>query len=293
MDFITLVLLSVISNLLPYIWTLPFILVPKFRLIKVTKNDKITKLRKMIIFASLYFDNKPEGIILAKKFIGYVHDSSDTRGNKVVTYYIFAHKSFYDTIKISNKLEDGYYKNIIVSGFVGNPILNTTINKIPNKLYEWQVDFLSKVTDYYKNNGPCTILLTGDCGVGKSTFGYLLAEYFKSTCWSNYDPRKPYQLYMVYNKADKSKAKPLIVCIGEIDSILDGFNHTKNNHQIPDATNYGDWNNFLSGVPLGNYGNVIIVCTTNVTLKELDSGKFKYSCTREGRFTFRKEILAD
>lgn len=290
MDIITLVLLSIFSNVLPYIWTLPFLLIPFIRLFKTTQNDEIRKLSKLVVIAGLYENNNPLGLVIGKYFLGYLHEEKSERGGINKTFYILARKSFYNKIKISNKLDNNCYKNVVIEGDVWRPNINPTINKIPGKLRDWQQELLNEVIEYNLLNGSCTILLAGKPNTGKSTFGAFLAAKLKTTLINNYQPTKPFSLSMIKNKLNHSDRKPLIVNIDEIDSILNGFKYTDNKHVIPTITSFADWNTFISGILTGNYGNIILVASTNINLNDLDSGKFIKSCTREGRFIFRRQI---
>jgi hypothetical protein len=291
MDFSTLVLLAVFSSMLPYMWTIPFLILPRLRLIKVTQSSEVGKIRAASKLASVYVEGKPSGLMISGKFAAFHLEEKSERGGTDDVCYILSTKSYYEANIRSNKtMANGTYKCVIPAGNVWRMSFNPTINKVPVVKYKWQREIMPMVLDHYEIHKVCTILLSGKPNMGKSTLGPMLAEHFKSMCVI-YNPLKPYALRNIYEKANSGMDKPLVVCIDEIDVILRDFNYVKNNHVLPDVISYSDWNNLLSNLCLGSYGHIILVATTNVSLDDLDSGKCgPISCTREGRFNFRMQI---
>lgn len=76
---------------------------------------------------------------------------------------------------------------------------------------------------------------------------------------------------------------PLIILLDEIDVTLEKIREGIPQHlKFPIAVkNKTDWNSLMDGFDTGMLQNVIIVMTTNKSLKEIDAMDSSY--TREGR----------
>lgn len=147
-----------------------------------------------------------------------------------------------------------------------------------------QVAVIDHIVAHQKRVGHTVALLHGPPGTGKSMIGVLLASRLSGTYCNTLRPWQPGDtLAGLYEEAEPTAEKPLVVVFDEVDSALVAIHAGVPPHKaLPILT--GDkpgWNRFLDEIGRGMYPHLVLLLTTNRTpefIRGLDP-----SYIREGR----------
>lgn len=147
-----------------------------------------------------------------------------------------------------------------------------------------QLAVIDHIVAHQKQHRHTVALLHGPPGTGKSMIGVLLASRLSGTYCNTLRPWQPGDtLASLYEEAEPSAEKPLVVVFDEVDSALVGIHAGIPPHKaLPILT--GDkpgWNRFLDEIGRGMYPHLVLLLTTNRTpefIRDLDP-----SYIREGR----------
>lgn len=157
-----------------------------------------------------------------------------------------------------------------------------------------QVAVIDHIVAHQKRVGHTVALLYGPPGTGKSMIGVLLAARLGGTYSNTLRPWQPGDtLAGLYEEAEPTAEKPLVVVFDEVDSALVAIHAGVPPHKaLPIAT--GDkpgWNRFLDEIGRGMYPHLVLLMTTNRSpefIRELDP-----SYIREGRVDAIHHVAAD
>jgi hypothetical protein len=147
-----------------------------------------------------------------------------------------------------------------------------------------QLAVIDHIVAHQKRVGHTVALLHGPPGTGKSMIGVLLASRLGGTYCNTLRPWQPGDtLAGLYEEAEPTAEKPLVVVFDEVDSALVAIHAGVPPHKaLPILT--GDkpgWNRFLDEIGRGMYPHLVLLLTTNRSpefIRGLDP-----SYIREGR----------
>lgn len=147
-----------------------------------------------------------------------------------------------------------------------------------------QLAVIEHIIAHQKRVGHTVALLHGPPGTGKSMIGILLASRLGGTYCNTLCPWQPGDtLISLYQDAEPTAEKPLVVVFDEVDSALMAIHAGVPPHKaMPILTaDKPGWNRFLDEIGRGMYPHLVLLMTTNRTpefIRELDP-----SYIREGR----------
>jgi hypothetical protein len=184
-------------------------------------------------------------------------------------------------------------KNITVyekkSGCYFDNTYNKRSYKPPFVPTESQQKVIEKIIFLFKDRetSSCSIIISGDQGVGKTWTAIHLATKLNATICRDFDPTLPNQtISSIYNTVDPSEDKPLILIIDEVDYILNKIINceeitTNNKDYSIQIRSKRTWNEFFDTIDMGFYPYLLIVMTTNCSCEQFD--KQDPSLLRDGR----------
>ena len=193
--------------------------------------------------------------------------------------------------KTLNYLYDFDSTNKIENGFISSI---RTIKKLTPT--EEQQSVIDKILDVYSAQKFCTVVLTGETGTGKSSIGYILANHFikkSNVSFTNtFDLTIPNEKFgTLYNSMSRKSGTSIIV-FDEFDRLMYNLHYGKiekmHKKYIKSVYDKSTWNLLLDKINFGYYKNVIILFTSNKTMKwfnELDP-----SYIRDGRIDLKIEM---
>ena len=125
---------------------------------------------------------------------------------------------------------------------------------------------IDEIQESYCKKGYYIVFIYGQPGTGKSMIPLLMANCVKGMYCSTFRPWLPGDtLCSLYNEAEPTEAKPLILAFDEVDSALvkihEGIEQHKN-IPIPVANKAG-WNHMLDDIQRGLYPHLILILTSN------------------------------
>ena len=251
----------------------------------VIRNDEekiqaIFKILEKTTFSSgTVFQNGktyPSGTFIGKYFIGcYVRSDGYSGSNEV---RIFTTKRHFDRLikseevslspehivycpSVSNDIQilgrTGSYTNMY---YTGRKLDITNLKPRGD-----QAEVIQFIVDIYKKKRRATIFLSGECGVGKSTIGLLLAKEIGGSFCHTFNPSTPGDsLCAVINSTTVTHESPLVVVIEEGNTLIHDIHEGrislhKNVQTI--VHNKSTYNTFLDDMML--FKNVILIMTSN------------------------------
>lgn len=294
-------IIPVILSILTIVWTL--IVIPfrffGYRLYKIKNAGTVITMSNKIKDYSLIIEDgdKPSSFFSGKWYIGYIHNTTSSRGDSQTEIFVLTSKDQYESlIKMDNNcMEDNkdkpsftYY---VSEGCAFNVQYKGSIFSIDQSPNDKQHPIVEKIIDGYKNkiNSRITVYIHGKPGSGKSTIPLLIAQQLNAHYCNKYKPTTPGHLFStLYRTCSPTKDKPLIVVLEEVDGILVKLSNgisAHNKYCETEITDKSTWNSFLDEGSIGLYKNVIFIMTSNVNPKCFDE-----SYLREGRVDMQIEL---
>lgn len=245
-----------------------------------TSDEAICKsaMRKSI-FSSYSTDiSDHSGIIISRRFIGFIKESKNYRGINEHLVILFCSKNTFESLSRVEIQQEGmvireetryinmiYHAHNVHGSLKRKKIFETRL--VPSKQQNKIIDYISD--DYGQSDtGSGVYLLYGDIGTGKSSVAYLLSKKIKGSLCTSFSPIKPgHSMNELYSVAGPTTGSPLVVLIDEIDVIIDQITSgevvkTAHGAHTMCCDKLG-WNSFLDAVGHGEFPNVLIIFTTN------------------------------
>ena len=296
-------LLSLLTSL-QVIVSLPLILlhVLKIQAFRIADKCEInTIINKLNIKGSTIISNeKPEGFIYGKWYLGYILLSIGQNGKINKTLYIIMKKKRYEEIK--NKSEDekleefdilkeqskekkNKKKDIKLWYRRGNYFWLVYHSRMLNveqyKPYDYQNEIITDIlTDFNKIK---VVMLYGPPGSGKSMIPILTAKKYSGNYCNKWNPTEPGDtISSVYAEIMPTPKKPLILVLEEFDSIIDKLGKIQPHKHIPiEVKNKTGWNGLLDELQMFLYPHMILFLISNKPPEYINSIDASY--IREGR----------
>lgn len=139
-----------------------------------------------------------------------------------------------------------------------------------------QTAVIDHIVEHQKQCGHTVALLYGPPGTGKSMIGVLLTARLSGTYCNTLRPWQPGDtMASLYEEAEPTAEKPLVVVFDEVDSALVAIHAGVPPHKaIPiSIADKPGWNRFLDEIGRGMYPHLILILTTNRSpefIRELD-----------------------
>ena len=141
---------------------------------------------------------------------------------------------------------------------------------------EQQQKIIDHQIEIFTKKKSAVFFLSGPCGRGKSMTAVFLAKALSGMYCEDCTPWEPgdsiQSMYMDFQVQTNKENKPLIVCLDEIDVVLEKMHANKipNNETV--QTSVRDkvgWNKLFSKIERGLFPNLIIVMTSNKSPEEI------------------------
>lgn len=154
-----------------------------------------------------------------------------------------------------------------------------------------QQKIIDEEIDIFKKKGSGVFFISGACGKGKSMTAVFLAKKLGGLYCEDCTPWEPgdsiQSMYMDFQVQMSKENKALIVCLDEVDVVLEKIyaNKIPNNETV--QTSVRDkigWNKLFSKIERGLFPNLIIVMTSNKSPEEITKANGNdASLLRKGR----------
>jgi len=291
-----------IFNYIP--WTAIFLLTRKYNiyLYELKNKDICQRIQRRIKFSSHITDgNKPYGYSVGKWFLLHIDYTQSSDGD-MYHIWLIATKSSYENLTNEDSpiqmLHNEPVKettSLIIyekGGSFFSPYYRRREFKIPKlQPRENQTEIIDKIETFYKMSNKAVVLLHGEPGKGKSMVAILIADKYKSYYCNSLKPWDPgSRLGDIYNEAEPTVDKPLIIVFEEFDTIILNIHIGIQPHKsLPTfVSNKNGWNQFLDEISRGLYPYLILILTMNKDpeyIRNLDP-----SYIREGRVDLILEV---
>ncbi len=269
-----------LTTLISLLWSVPFLVLNLFgiKLCISSSKQQFNNIKKVIIGASIWREQEPEGWIYGWFFLGYLKSEKDSSGSITTEITIIGNDDFL--------MKNGFISNCVQE--INEDIDTTNENSIDvydrdgNYFYfQWNmspliVDFepmdnqkhaLNFLSEQSINDTNTTALLYGRPGCGKSVIPLLLAKKLGAYYVDTFNPTNPGDtLLYLLSKVKPTQSRKVIIVLEEIDVLL---YKVHNNQIIPHknvctlVSDKGSWNSFLDIFDRKRVKNVILIMTSN------------------------------
>ncbi len=274
---LTMMVLSVMTTaltaLLPYIWSLPFMIIPGLNEIE-SKNipgvlaalNPYSSIRKS--------DDTPSGFIFGRWYIGLIiaGPASDKGTSNNTCYMLISKKRIQQALKHGIVINESIADQCIIESY-GNAFWSEF------KSEEYQLRLLEatptqkraidKIEELFRERLSITVCVYGVPGSGKSSLGTLLAQRLKGKYCDTYDPTYPcHELNHVLALARPTMSCPLIIMMDEVDSMIlnvisQGGEISGSKYGKQEWYNKASWNKYFDKFHSRGTQGVILIMTMN------------------------------
>ena len=290
------------GSIIGILWSI-FFLLPKLVGLSLSKVSgvKMRKFLSSVKIASVWSDGEPDQWIIGQWYIGYINTTASSFGEESKTLHLFSTAAFYRQVVDGISADAEPPKTISFyereGSFYNLHYMVRELEPLAFEPKDNQKAAIEAILQDYNENGHSTVLLYGKAGSGKSMIPLFLAKKLleKKTGVSLVDTFNPSQpndiLANVYAKANPTNSKPCIIVLEEVDQwIIPMHEHQIMPHkQFPiQIANKTDWNMFMDRFDRKLYQNVILIMTSNKSLRffnHLDRSYF-----RDGRVNVKIRI---
>lgn len=298
-------LMGGLTTIMSLLWSAPFLILNFFgiKLCVSSSKQQFNNIKKVIIGASIWKEQEPDGWFFGYYFLGYLKSEKETNGRVSTEITIIGSDSF-----------------LIKNGFLSNSVQEKNIDENTNKKnsievydregtyfrFRWDMTFLSVdfeplenqryainfLAEQSKKSVNTTALLYGEPGCGKSVIPLLLAKKLGAYYIDSFNPTTPGDSFSnLLAKVKSSEFKKAIVVIQEFDIMACNIH---NKQIIPHADictlvyDKESWNSFLDMFDRKRYQHVILIMTSNKEPSFFNDMDTSY--IREGRVNHKIHI---
>ena len=300
-------LMGGLTTIISLLWSAPFLILNIFGIKLCVSSSKqyFNNIKKVIIGASIWKEQEPDGWIFGYYFLGYLKTEKETSGRVTTEITIIASDSFLikngflsNSVQEKNVEDTSTKKNSIdVYDREGNyfrfkwDMSSLIVDFEPLENQKFAITFLAEQSiDIH--NANTTALLYGRPGCGKSVIPLLLAKKLGAYFVDTFKPTTPGDtLLNLLSKVKPTSSRKVIIVLEEIDVLL-SLVHNKQIVQHKDVctlvSDKESWNTFLDMFDRKRIRNVILIMTSNkepLFFDEMDP-----SYMREGRVNHKIHI---
>ncbi len=294
---------SIIATIMGF-GTAPFIplgILFKIRLYKI-QGPTLKYFVNKVKHSAVTTNDIPEGFIMGKWYIGYVHDEYSAYVCCTESYYAecIIQKPYAKIDPLSENTNANLPTRIsyyIRFGTYEHLMYYSRALNLPTKpIKEHQSKAIQQIMEIYEKNKYCVCLLSGNPGTMKSRTAEYLCKHLMHECGStnvnftdSFNPFEPGNSFeTLYYKACPSLNNQIVVVLEEIDvpltKIHHGIAHIHKNITT-EVCNKTDWNRFLDKFDRELYPYVVLIMTTNKSFEYFD--ELDPSYMREGRVNLK------
>jgi hypothetical protein len=282
------------GTVIPLLWSLVSLpLLGYYILHRVTNSSTIDTILSKIKRGTYKTNGECRGWFVGKYYIGYIQDNEQQR-----ILYIYCTETQYEKLT---------YKPVSIKS--GTPIASFEIYErdgkyqyfyyTPRKLTlasltprEDQSAIINAIIDLFKEKDHLVALINGNPGTGKSALGIFLSLKLKGSLCNTWNPTDPGDtLSKIYNTANPTQEKPLILVLEEFDVLIHKVhkNIVREHNEISTPVyNKTTWNIMFDKFDIGYYPHTILLLITNEDPSSIDVLDPSY--LRKGRVTQRFQL---
>jgi hypothetical protein len=267
-------------------------------------GSEVSVVTNQVVRATIWNDSEPEGFMIGKFFIAYMRMNTTASMMPTKELYLFGRykKSSTATLTIHSS-PNSRNRDITVLDREG-PYFALKYSRNPYMCrdyleFDQQRQIIDDILADFGRRSYCTVLLTGDTGVGKSMIGVLLAQRLidqrltkQVFITDSFCPTDPNDSFVsLYQTVNPTADRVLIVALEEVDQLItriiseDIVPHKYYSIAIRNKT---DWNNFFDKFDRMRWPHVIFIMTSNQDLsffERLDS-----SLVRDNRVNVKRTM---
>ena len=263
--------------------------------------------KKLKIYGSSLLSNeKPEGFIYGKWFLGFISVTSSQNGKKDKTLYILIKKNRYEEVKKTindddddeddiKEVKKDKKKEIKMWFRRGNYFWLQYISRVLNVEQYYPRAYQKAIINdiLYDYSKIKVVMLYGSPGSGKSMIPILMAKHFNGNYCTKWNPTEPGDaLSTLYSEIMPCKKKPLILVLEEFDGIIDKLGNIQSHKHIPiEVRNKTGWNGLLDELQMKIYPHIILFLISNQPPEYINQKDPSY--IREGRVDNIYEVRKD
>lgn len=268
-------------------WTIIFLFLQSYgiRLYTLVKKEHCQKIQKKVgSWCSHMTDgNKGHGYTFGYWYVMYI-ELVDNESGQSYKITLIATESSYNNLTAdidNNSIDDNLTdedKRLIEKDKINTITIYERIGSYYNNWYKKRIlktkiipkidqeVIINQIVEHQTIHKNTIVYIHGEPNVGKSMIGLLLSIHYQSSYCNTLVPWRPGDtLASLYDEADPSENKPLILVFEEIDTALVKIHVGIESHKsLPVLiSDKSSWNNFMDNVKRGLYPNLIILLTSN------------------------------